>query len=585
VHKLFVTILISDNLDNLYDKSDISFSQYLLNKAYTTDKSKLIDVIYFSPSNKSFLSENEELGYALTYDMLLLEKDVEFNNTIQLLGISIPTQMFNKDVYPSNTFSPFQLIAGKKSNNYKSSILSTCTNLDCFTNQQRVLFDSIEVEYIPSKEVDVAPYYLHGGYHIKIKLLPFGHTNLLHELEHPSTDTAKAMSLPIFNPTTMEVHTYFSQNNSLCQLNRAKALTLGQINIDDYYNLIIDQMMPVLDQDGLVRDQSVCDMRSRGLTKRVFYYDQMKNHIHKFFSDIQIMANNGDATSQQKLGQFLYESGDISGGVSWMTKSALQGHPIDESYIGDFFLYGIVLPQNDKSAALFYANAAHKFYSTAQEKLATMYLTGTGVISNDSEALKWFKQAAGQNKTESQYRTGLMYHKGQGTNSNLNLAQFWYEKAAEQGHLDAMSDLGQLHITKQNTEIGIKYTRRAADAGLPRAMFNMSITYAHGLGVNKNQDLHIQWLTRAAKAGFMNAQFNLASLYHISSAVPHDYSKAINWYKQAAIQGNKGSIHNLIQIYKNGPTSIADNTQATYWTKILQSSTENEPDPYHLIKE
>jgi TPR repeat protein len=57
------------------------------------------------------------------------------------------------------------------------------------------------------------------------------------------------------------------------------------------------------------------------------------------------------------------------------------------------------------------------------------------------------------------------------------------EKAAGQGHAYAMHALGSIHNVRDEHEQAVRWYTKAAEAGLPRAMFELGNMLNQGLGV------------------------------------------------------------------------------------------------------
>jgi len=91
------------------------------------------------------------------------------------------------------------------------------------------------------------------------------------------------------------------------------------------------------------------------------------------------------------------------------------------------------------------------------------------------------------------------------------------ENAARQGHAYAMNELGIGHHAREENERAVEWFAKGAEAGLPRAMFNLGTLLEEGMGV----------------------------------AAP-DYPAAVDWYRRAANAGHGGAAHNLCHMYTVG---------------------------------
>ncbi len=105
-----------------------------------------------------------------------------------------------------------------------------------------------------------------------------------------------------------------------------------------------------------------------------------------------------------KLGEERYRSNDFAGAVSYFLKAAEMGD------------------------------------MKAQAALGNCYLSGKGVIENEAKAMEWYTKAAEQGDVESQYTLGLSH----ALNDNYETAIEWFSKAADQGHEKAMRYLQEL---------------------------------------------------------------------------------------------------------------------------------------------
>ena len=75
-------------------------------------------------------------------------------------------------------------------------------------------------------------------------------------------------------------------------------------------------------------------------------------------------------------------------------------------------------------------NLAQNGEVNSQMTLGNAYLFGHEVEQNDAEAFKWFMRAAQQNEPRAQFNVGSMYEKGQGVEQDIKRAFEWMMKAA-----------------------------------------------------------------------------------------------------------------------------------------------------------
>eukprot|EP00633_Aureoumbra_lagunensis_P002922 CAMPEP_0197287742 /NCGR_PEP_ID=MMETSP0890-20130614/4396_1 /TAXON_ID=44058 ORGANISM="Aureoumbra lagunensis, Strain CCMP1510" /NCGR_SAMPLE_ID=MMETSP0890 /ASSEMBLY_ACC=CAM_ASM_000533 /LENGTH=250 /DNA_ID=CAMNT_0042757781 /DNA_START=18 /DNA_END=770 /DNA_ORIENTATION=- len=109
-----------------------------------------------------------------------------------------------------------------------------------------------------------------------------------------------------------------------------------------------------------------------------------------------------------------------------------------------------------------------------------------------------------------------------------------------------------------------------ATLGDGTAAFNASVMRARGVGCEPNRELALKWLKKSADAGVPRAQGQLAYMYASGrGGVPKDKAMAKHWYSLAAQGGDAESLYRLGNIYHNG--SEADPIMAGhYWSRAAQ---------------
>jgi hypothetical protein len=85
--------------------------------------------------------------------------------------------------------------------------------------------------------------------------------------------------------------------------------------------------------------------------------------------------------------------------------------------------------------------------------------------------------------------------------------------------------------------------RRKAEAGDPKAQFDLASAYSQGTGIPKDAAKGLEWLRKSALQGYGGAQVVLGVFYQKGIQVPQDPSEAAKWYKKAARQGDKDPKH------------------------------------------
>jgi TPR repeat protein len=112
---------------------------------------------------------------------------------------------------------------------------------------------------------------------------------------------------------------------------------------------------------------------------------------------------------------------------------AEQGDANAQYNLGNMYIYGNGVPENDVEAVKWHRLAAEQGQVNAQYNLGNMYLTGNFVPENYVEALKWHRLAAEQGYAKAQTDLGFMYENGDGVPENYVKAYVWYSVSAAQG--------------------------------------------------------------------------------------------------------------------------------------------------------
>lgn len=85
--------------------------------------------------------------------------------------------------------------------------------------------------------------------------------------------------------------------------------------------------------------------------------------------------------------------------------------------------------------------------------------------------------------------------------------------------------------------------QRSAEAGDPKAQFDLADAYFEGNGIPKDLAKGIDWLRKSASQGYAGAEVTLGFLYQNGVQVPKDPHEAAKWYRRAAKQSDKDPKH------------------------------------------
>ena len=112
---------------------------------------------------------------------------------------------------------------------------------------------------------------------------------------------------------------------------------------------------------------------------------------------------------------------------------AEQGHAVAQVLLGDIYVKGESIPQNDTEAVKWFRKAAEQGFAVGQDLLGAMYAAGRGVPQDSTEAVKWFHKAAEQGEARSQGRLCASYGFGSGVPQDYVQAYAWCNLASARG--------------------------------------------------------------------------------------------------------------------------------------------------------
>jgi hypothetical protein len=114
----------------------------------------------------------------------------------------------------------------------------------------------------------------------------------------------------------------------------------------------------------------------------------------------------------------------------------------------------------------------------------------------------------------------------------------------------------------------MKWMRKAADHGHPKASFRMAMAFDSGDGITANKKIAVSWLRRAAHEGYAEAQYELGRRCVLSDDPEYAPMDGIKWYEQAARQGHLRAQYGLAMCLFSGRGVARDRAGAYYWMSL-----------------
>ena len=222
--------------------------------------------------------------------------------------------------------------------------------------------------------------------------------------------------------------------------------------------------------------------------------------------------------------------------------------------LGDMFYYGRGGLQQDYDSAWTYYYRASDQDNPRGDYMVGVLQTNRG---NPEGALSYYVSAARNGDRDAYIEVARALQNGSGTDPDPEQAFQMAQNAVETWqHPEAMMLLGYAYLTgsgvDQDTNLGLLYTRRAADLGSTQAMMNMGSLYNAGIGVERDTVAMEQWYQQAVEAGSVTAMLRLANTYREGTLLPQNMKRAAELYQMAADRGNLEAMCRLGLCYEEG---------------------------------
>ncbi|TBL79092.1 tetratricopeptide repeat protein [Paenibacillus thalictri] len=144
-------------------------------------------------------------------------------------------------------------------------------------------------------------------------------------------------------------------------------------------------------------------------------------------------------------------------------------------------------------------------------------------------------------------------------------------RLAESGDIFAQNELADLYIsgygTTQNTEEGLKWLRKSAEAGFWRSIDKLGDAYYNGTLVEQDYTQAMEYYEKGVQIGYARSELNLAYCYYYGKGTDEDNSRALELFKKAYDHGSGEAASMVGFMYYKGYGVSADNEQEFIWMK------------------
>eukprot|EP00746_Dinoflagellata_sp_MGD_P139265 gnl/MRDRNA2_/MRDRNA2_72747_c0_seq2.p1 gnl/MRDRNA2_/MRDRNA2_72747_c0~~gnl/MRDRNA2_/MRDRNA2_72747_c0_seq2.p1 ORF type:complete len:261 (-),score=49.81 gnl/MRDRNA2_/MRDRNA2_72747_c0_seq2:17-799(-) len=134
-------------------------------------------------------------------------------------------------------------------------------------------------------------------------------------------------------------------------------------------------------------------------------------------------------------------------------------------------------------------------------------------------------------------------------------ARRWLLMAAERGDTNAQANVGLLSFREGNLEDAKAWLKRAASAGHATAQNELGMILLTGAAGSSEPNPYAgaSWLSKAARQGHRMAQSNIGFCHAEGKGVEQSPAAALYWWSEAALQGNQDAQANLQRLQQSHP--------------------------------
>ena len=277
-------------------------------------------------------------------------------------------------------------------------------------------------------------------------------------------------------------------------------------------------------------------------------------------------------------------------GIRWLERAADHGHVEAQSQLAIIYLHGAAGAPEPKSAARLFdiGDIADPNYAAAMQRARMAAESGSGeaqallafILSSGpqdmrdlNEADLWYERSAAAGCPQGMLGHALaLNRKGGGETAQREVAMQLLGKAAEAGLPAALYALGVINEgglgATRNEAAAAEFYRRAAEKGHRSGQARWGNALMHGIGVEANPSDGETWLRRAALAGDPEAAAALGDLHATARSLPPNHAEAASWFRRAAEAGHKGAARSLGLLYFAGAGVPYDPEQGMRWFRI-----------------
>lgn len=145
-------------------------------------------------------------------------------------------------------------------------------------------------------------------------------------------------------------------------------------------------------------------------------------------------ARVGDFRAQLRVAQAYFRGRRTAEAREWAEKSARQGSPQAQYYLGLMVRDGVGGARDTRQAVEWIRKSAEQGFPAAQDQLGLFYEGGYGVPQDYAEAATWYRESTLGGYVGAATNLGSLYYEGKGVPRDLQTAREWATKDDKDGH-------------------------------------------------------------------------------------------------------------------------------------------------------
>lgn len=322
----------------------------------------------------------------------------------------------------------------------------------------------------------------------------------------------------------------------------------------------------------------------------ITHYNRLKKELETPKEPPRPVANRMEEAKRiNQEGLELDKQKNYVGSFPKFLQAAQMGLPIAMYNVGYAYQHGEGTPVDKDKAFYWVSRSAEEGVKEGICQLGYFYMNGIGTKQDYQKAAEYFRKAEAQNYSVAIYNLGYLHENGRGMPVDKATALEYYRRAKELGHTlakenyerlqkelnnrDPMEEARQINreglaLEKKKDYAGAfpKYLK-AAQMGLPVAMFNLGYAYQHGQGAPTDNSKAFYWISRSAELGCVEGMCQLGYLYQYGIGTKQDYQKAAEWYRKGESKNYAVAINNLGYLYECGMGVAQDKKLAMEYYK------------------